>query len=311
MKIILLGLFVIFHIVAIGQRKPILYDAHGHISLYSGNALDSLAKYGVYGVRDCGGDFKKLLQLRSETKSEKKHLPKIILCGPFLDGPKNSPLRGSMTITITNKAEAIAAIDSLSRLKVDFIKAHNVLSPESYFTILEEAKKRKIKVVSHLPRGIPVWEAVSHGATCIEHIAESILASPIYAGYVKTPEEAGIWWLTSPKADSIILEMSKHRIFLTPTLIAYKTLCDITTDPKIKEQLDSGFNTLLKITMKFHKQGITILAGSDFYSDSKLGINIIPGKSLLQEINLLKQAGLSKKEAVNAASKNILKWLKS
>lgn len=297
---------------SIGQKHGYrLYDAHVHFSIYGDNAIDSLLKYGVYGARDCGGDFVKLKAIKDQIDSGKKRGPKLYLCGPFLDGPKNSELRGTMTITINNSHEAIKAVDSLAKLKVDFIKTHNGLNREAYFTIIKEAREKGLKVVSHVPKGIPVWEATARGVTCIEHVSESILASPIYAGFAKSPDEAAQWWLTSPKADSIIVLMAKQKVFLTPTLIAFKQLILIASDPDQKNQLEKGMTNLMKITKKFHDHDIRILAGSDFYTDPKRKIDITPGKSLLAEIELLQQAGLSEKEAFYAASNNFEKWLKS
>lgn len=308
--VLVLLMVLIFHETS-GQTNRKLYDAHGHLSIYEGSPLDSLMKYGIYGIRDCGGDYFKLKRLRDEINSGVRKGPKIFISDPFLDGPNKSPLRGHLTLTITTKIEAVKAVDSLAKLGVDFIKTHNGLTRENYFAILEQAKLRNIKVVSHLPRGVPIWEAVNGGVSCVEHVSESVLASPIYAGYVKTPEDAGNWWLTSPTADSIIQIMVKQRAFVTPTLVAFETLINVTNDIEIKKKLEAGFSTLKQITLKLHRQGIIILAGSDFYSDAQRGINIVPGLSLLREIALLQEAGLTRKESVATASINFERWLKS
>ncbi|HET9055209.1 MAG TPA: hypothetical protein VFN30_00030 [Chitinophagaceae bacterium] len=292
------------------KKRTRYYDAHVHLSLYNGNAIDSLVKYGVYGVRDCGGNYSQLKQLREEISLSNRKWPKIYFSGPFLDGPKNSSLRSKMTLTVTTQEEAMRAVDSLKKLGVDFIKTHNALSKENYFAILRHAKANKLKVVSHLPKGVPVWEAADMGVSCVEHMAESILASPIYAGYAKTPQEAVSWWLTSPKADSVILRMKKNKIFITPTLVAFEKLIELTADTVVKSQLRDGLQNLMKITYKFYKAGIPLLAGSDFYTNEQSKINFIPGVSLWREVELLMESGLPKKEAEKTASANFEKWLK-
>lgn len=282
-----------------------IYDAHGHLSLFSQNALDSLIKYNVYGVRDCGGDWEQLKSVRERINQGQLKGPKLFISGPFLDGPKKSQ-RSSMTLFIANEAEAIKAVDSLYFLGVDFIKTHNGLSRESYFAILKQARVRKLKVVSHLPKGVPAWEAATHGVSCIEHVAESILASPIYAGYAKSPKEAASWWLTSPKADSLIKLMADKEIFVTPTLVAFKSLISLPENKAVSNELKEGLDDLMKITLKLHKGGVRILTGSDF--NSLTFIN--PGQSIHEEIKLLIEAGLSDKEARDAASKNFERWLR-
>lgn len=288
----------------IPQDEYRIYDAHGHVSLSERNVLDSLVKHKVYGVRDCGGDWQQLKKLKDEINQGKINGPKLFICGPFLDGPKKTQ-RSSMTIFIINETEAIKAVDSLYFLGVDFIKTHNGLSRENYFAIVKQAKTRKLKVVSHLPKGVPVWEAAEHGVSCVEHVAESILTSPIYAGYVKTPKEAATWWLTSPKADSLIKFMVERKIFLTPTLVAFKSLISLPENKAISNELKAGLGDLMKITLKLHKAGIRILTGTDFNSLTRIN----PGQSIHQEINLLIEAGLSEIEARDAASKNFEEWI--
>lgn len=287
-------------------KKLRIYDAHGHLTLYNGNGIDSLKKYGVYGIRDCGGSLNELLALRKKISESKSKTPKIILCGPFLDGPKKTQ-REAMTIFITSETEAIKAVDSLYALGVDFIKTHNGLSRENYFAVLSQAKIRKLKVVSHLPKGVAMWEAVEHGVSCIEHIAESVLASPIYAGYVKTPKEAANWWLTSAKADSLIRIMAAKKIFVTPTLVAFQALVNLPENKTVKEELANGLADLMKITFKLHKAGIRILAGSDFSSVNSMSIH--PGQSIYEELKLLMAAGLTRREVKKAASFNFENWL--
>jgi len=291
--------------ITIAQKNTRIYDAHGHISLYSQNAIDSLIKYNIYGVRDCGGDLAELTKLKNEINQGKRKGPKLIICGPFLDGPKKTQ-RSAMTVFITSELQAYRVVDSLSSLRVDFLKTHNGLTRDNYFAILRQAKKRKLKVVSHLPKGVTAWEAAVNGASCIEHVAESILASPIYAGYVKTPKEAANWWLNSVQADSVIKMMARRHTFVTPTLIAFKTLVELPENASIRTELEQGLEDLMKITLKLHRGGVKILAGTDFNSLTK----IHPGQSIYEEINLLIKAGLTSREATDAASKNLERWLK-
>lgn len=135
-------------------------------------------------------------------------------------------------------------------------------------------------------------------------LQSQILASPIYAGYAKSPKEAAAWWLTSPKADSLIKLMADRKIFVT-TLVAFKSLISLPENKAVSNELKEGLGDLMKITLKLHKGGIKILTGSDF--NSLTFIN--PGQSIHEEIKLPIEAGLSDKEARDAASKNFEHWL--
>ena len=92
-------------------------------------------------------------------------------------------------------------------------------------------------------------------------------------------------------------------------MIAYKTFVLNGTS---QEEID-GRNKVLaflkEITFKLNKAGVIILAGSDFAKPPPSPWHEIPGKSLFQEIEMLEEAGLTKQEAINAATINLQSWL--
>lgn len=287
------------------KSKQLNYgDAHTHLTIYGEAAIDSLYAYGITTVRDCGGDIMLLKKWRDEINSGKRKGPKIYFAGPMIDGREELPIR----IGVYTVEQAKRAVDSLAMLGVDFIKTHTRISPACYFAVLKQARVMNLKVVSHLPRNVPVWVAVDSGVSCVEHAAESILASPIYAGYATDIDEAIAWWRSS-KGDSMINHLGKLKIYFTPTLVAYKTFVLNGTS---QEEID-GRNKVLaflkEITFKLNKAGVIILAGSDFAKPPPSPWHEIPGKSLFQEIEILEEAGLTKQEAINAATINLQSWL--
>ena len=66
------------------------------------------------------------------------------------------------------------------------------------------------------------------------------------------------------------------------------------------------FRFLEELTGRMHHAGITLLAGTDFISP---GGPVVPGKAVLEEIQLLEESGLSHREALAAASVNVVAWL--
>lgn len=279
-----------------------LWDAHTHISWWGEDALDSLTKYGIVGVRDCGGDLQQLRRLRDAIAAGTRKGPRIYFAGPQIDGPKDND---SLRLTVRTPEEATHAVDSLAALGVDFIKTHSALSRPAYFAVLREAKRKGLKVASHLPAGVPAWEAADSGANSIEHAAESLLMSPIAAGYAQDLDGAMAWW-RSAAGDSAIAHLARTGVAVTPTLFAYSAFVD-----DAKNHADSvGRREVLlfqeQLTLRLHRAGVLIMAGSDFATRDW----IHPGSSLLGEIQLLQTAGLSAAEARAAASTNVELWLR-
>ncbi|HZJ01969.1 MAG TPA: hypothetical protein VFD22_15010 [Gemmatimonadaceae bacterium] len=281
-----------------------LWDAHTHLSMYGPSALDSLHAYNIVGVRDLGANkLDEILQWRDEINSGKRRGPKICTAGVILDGPKED---SSTRWIIRTEAEAARAVDSLAKRKVDFIKTHNGLSPAVYFAILRAAKEHHLKVVSHLPRGIPAWIAADSGAGSIEHAAESMMASPIYAGYAKTFSEAVAWW-NSPAGDSAVVRLKKSRIYFTPTLALYAANVGLPTDSVVRAQRRSALPSLVELTRKMYRAGIPIMAGSDI---ATIRADYRPGQSLIEELSWLRRAGLTTRDVKRAASDNVEAWLR-
>jgi imidazolonepropionase-like amidohydrolase len=281
---------------------PGLWDAHTHISWWGEDALDSLSRYGIVAVRDCGGDVRQLRRLRDAIAAGTRTGPRIFFAGPQIDGPKDND---SLRFTVRTPEEAVKAVDSLAALGVDFIKTHSALSRPAYFAVLREARVKGLKVASHLPAGVPAWEAADSGASSLEHMAESMMTSPMYAGYAKDLDGAIAWW-RSPAGDSAVAHLARTGVAVTPTLYAYSVWVD---DAKNHADSVGRRDALIfqqELTLRLHRAGVPILAGSDFATRDW----IPPGSSLLGEIRMLETAGLTPAEALAAASTNIERWLR-
>ena len=259
-------------------------DWHTHLSLESPGILDSLARHGVRLVRDCGGDLDSLLRWRQRIREGQMNGPRLLIAGPLLDGPKpGAPYR----LTVVDDASAIAAVDSLAARGVDFLKVHNAVPPGAFFTLLRRARTRGLPVAVHLPRGIAAWTAVDSGAGSIEHAAESLVASPIYAGLARTPAEAFAWW-RSPAGDSVIAAWAARRIVVVPTLVRYEATLATAPD-SVRDQRAALLPELLTLVGRMSRAGVRIAAGTDVAG--------VPGappawRAVRRELELLADAGL-------------------
>jgi hypothetical protein len=273
---------------ATGTRTSVspdgIADWHTHLSLEAPGILDSLARHGVHVVRDCGGDLDSLLQWRERIRRGVMRGPRLMIAGPLLDGPKpNAPFR----LTIVDDASAIAAVDSLARRGVDFLKVHNAVAPGAFFTLLRRAREHRLPVAVHLPRGIAAWTAVDSGAASIEHAAESLVASPIYAGYAQTPAQALAWW-RSPAGDSVITNWAARSVVVVPTLVRYEATIATAAD-SVRAQRAALLPELLALVARLSRAGVPIAAGTDVAG--------LPGappawRAIRREQELLAAAGL-------------------
>ena len=279
-----------------------LWDAHAHLSLYGAAALDSLVAHGVVAVRDLGGDLETTLRWRAEIAEGRRRGPTIYTAGVILDGPKEG---ATPRWTLRTPAEAEAAVDSLAGRQVDFIKTHNALAPAVYFAVLRRARLRGLRVATHLPRGVPAWVAADSGVGSIEHAAESLLASPIYAGYAGSAEEAMDWW-RSAAGDSALRRLARTGVSVTPTLAAYAANVDRPAEAEARLARRGVLTFLVELTRRMYLAGITLMAGSDL---ALPGGPIRPGASLLEELAWLRRAGLPEAAVRDAASRNLARWL--
>ena len=286
-----------------GPMPEGLWDAHTHLTYWGEDALDSLVKYGVVGVRDCGGDPVLLRKWRDEINRGLRRGPRIYFSGPHINGPR--PDSGNRLIVRTPD-DARRAVDSLAKLHVDFIKTHTAIPPAAYYEVLRAARAHHLLVASHLPDGVPAWSAVDSGAASIEHIVESILVSPMSAGYVKTLEEAMDWW-ASPAGDTMIVHMARTGFALDPTISAYQGFIAMGRDSAERAGRQAVYDFTLKLTNRFYRAGVPILAGSDF---ADRDYDQRPGSSLLKEIAALEAAGLTPADAGRVAGENIRAWLR-
>lgn len=259
-------------------------DWHTHLSLESSGILDSLSRHGVRVVRDCGGDLDSLLQWRQRIRDGEMDGPQLVIAGPLLDGEKSgAPYR----LTVVDDASALAAVDSLASRGVDFLKVHNAIPPGAFFTLLRRARARRLPVAVHLPRGVAAWTAVDSGAGSIEHAAESLVASPIYAGLARTPAEALAWW-RSPAGDSIMAVWAARGIVVVPTLVRYEATIATAAD-SVRAQRAALLPELLSLVGRMSRAGVRIAAGTDV-----AGVPGAPSawRAIRREVELLADAGL-------------------
>jgi imidazolonepropionase-like amidohydrolase len=160
---------------------PSLWDMHVH---FGGDTLKEENKWllplylaaGVTAVRDCAGDISlEVLAWKKAIANGQLEGPSIFTSGPKLEGPK-SIWPGDLEIA--NETEMYAALDSLKKLKVDFIKiTDNALDPALFLASIKASRKMGWKVSGHAPVQYTLNELSDAGLSTVEHLSYLLRAA--------------------------------------------------------------------------------------------------------------------------------------
>lgn len=225
---------------------PGLWDMHMHFG--GGDALteenkDLLALYlanGIVAVRDCAADLSRaVLQWRREIGEKKLEGPVIFTAGPKLEGYK-SIWEGDLEVD--NSAELEKAIDSLVKLKVDFVKiTDNTMKPALYLEALQKVRAKGLKITGHVPASLTLTEVSDSGLQAIEHITyllragssrEKEYTKAIGAGNM-TPKEYNTILLNkfdTVAAWQVFKQMAKNGTAVVPTISINRTIAYLDQD---------------------------------------------------------------------------------
>src|SRR5262249_46622676 len=131
--------------------------------------LRLLLANGITGARDMAGPWEHLEQIHEWQKQIERGErlgPRVVAAGPLLDGP-GAPW--SHAAIVSGPDEGRDTVRRLKRQGADFVKVYNLLSRESFFAIIDEAKRHGLTFVGHVPNAVSASEASDVGQRSIEH----------------------------------------------------------------------------------------------------------------------------------------------
>ena len=148
---------------------PGLWDMHGHLQLttQSTRGISDLSQ-GITTVRDLASDLDVAVSHRDRSARGEILGPRLLL-GGFIEGPGH--WAGPSDVLVRTEAEArgwVARYDSLGYRQ---IKLYNLVHPDLVPAIVDEARRRGLRVSGHVPRGITLPTAVRLGFDEINHAA--------------------------------------------------------------------------------------------------------------------------------------------
>jgi len=221
---------------------PGLWDMHVHRTEYESTYPIYLAN-GVTGVRDMAGPLD-ADKFRANLAAKNIDSPRLLLASPIIDG---YPPRFTDQIMVKNAEEARKVVAEQKRAGAVFIKVYDRLSRESYFAIIDEARRQHIPVVGHVPFAISAWEASAAGQKSIEHLHAVPLAcssheAELRSRLVASPYSWKLWnaiymeayqTYDESKCQRLVAEFRRNGTWLVPTLVVFRSAV-FSNDPQFR-----------------------------------------------------------------------------
>ena len=279
---------------------PGLIDMHAHASQIEWAPAYLAA--GVTTIRDMGGEAGFLAAFRNEIASGRGLGPRVELAG-LVDGPGEG---GFGTVVASTPAEGRAIVDRYHAAGFSQMKLYSLVQPDVVTAITTRAHELKMQVTGHVPTSLGLEKAVLAGMDQVAHM-------PV-RGQPGTPE-----------TDRVIALLAERRTVIDPTQAWGELLGrprDVraeTIEPGMAHApypLAANYRSVLNnprpapgsqpagaaappatprpsMLKVLHDKGVPIVTGTD---------GALPGYSLLREIELYVQAGLTPLQAIQAST---------
>ena len=312
-----------------GWLSPGLIDCHTHYD--QNRELTSYLRHGVTTVLSLG-----------RPEAAMAPLPAIaarIAAGTF-PGPRVYATGAILSnhVKVDSAAEAREFVRKQAAQGYGFVKIYNGTSQEVFDAAVDEARRLKMGVFGHMPRGVAPDHVVKRGINVIAHMEElffTVLGGPSDRNLDSlTPD----WTPNLERASALLDLIASNEVAIIPNLIASHTFMNLWVDPETvfssremafvdrataTEWRQGHFATrpniekrmlrerlklplLYALTWQAHKKGVLLVAGTD----SPLPA-LFPGASLHKELRLLVAAGLTPTEALATATRNAGKLVRN
>lgn len=313
---------------------PGLIDAHVHVAPWT---LDRFLASGVTSVRDMHGTLDSILALRERANLNAISSPRIFSAGAMIDG---SPSIYTDAMAVGSANDARRAVDQLAVKGVDYVKVYTRITPELLRAIADEAGTFGLKIAAHLGY-IDAVTAADLGVRSIEHLSgipEAAVPSNaalmqahrsgFFAGW--TAFEKSWTTLDSAAMARVATHLVDSKVTLVPTLVLHETFSRL-DDPALAqsegmaavppeeviawnvpdmiararwtaadfEAFRQARTNQDRFVRMFKAAGGRVVAGSDAANQM-----LVPGESLIRELELLVRLGFTPAEALMAATRD-------
>lgn len=295
---------------------PGLADMHTHVEepndfvLYTANGVTTILQMGSATYLD-------MRRIR-EVLAERRVVTPQVYASFLVDGPSSGG--GPYAATPEHARELVRMAQ---RHGYEFIKIYNSLSRDEFLAVTDETRKLGLGVVGHGVRAVGLPEGLFHGQSMVAHAEEFY-----YTAFQNRTDETGI--------ASVVAETRRSGAYVTPNLSTFaamtaqwgkpeqvtKYLADpraLVMSPGVRMMwmrdsrqhrtgdLSEVLRFLRKVTKAMQEAGVPLLTGTD----SPPVPGMYPGYSVHDDLQALRDAGLSNYEALVAATRTPGKFIAS
>lgn len=316
---------------------PGLIDAHVHLvhlanvtHVAGDQFLPMFLANGVTSVRDAGDAIVTQSVIARSAELRPQLCPRVFLSSPLID--TDPPLHADIGYALTDPAKVGPFVDDMVKWNVTSLKIY-VGTPRAVGReVIKEGHRAGLKIMAHL--GVySAQDAVSDGVDSLEHIW-SVFNYVIPAEAAKQPDHRANLDLHNPLAQDLIAALAKRQVHVSPTLVVFRNMIYLNDleeihnhpdlarvprrmldywhsyrrssnlPPATREAREKEIRKYQELTGLLHRAGVPLLAGTDTPEPF-----VPPGYSLLQELEMLVESGLSPAAALAAATINNAKAL--
>ncbi len=280
--------------------------------------------HGVTAVRDVGCALDEVLERRRRWNAPGAAAPRLVCCGPLLDGP--DVLWAPMTTIVHTPAEARMQVDALHDAGVDQIKLYAHLEWPCFMAALQRAKQYGLFTIAHLQDHGNARQAIIAGVDEIEHLsgcAEALCPERYAQGHhwrelwpdvtrerakrlIDLIVERGVWvtatravWHKIGTVWDPCHNNHPQMAFVPPDLQAWwrqRYPCDVPAE--LRYEWIRALAGMQIFTASLIESGARVLVGTDAPY-----VHMLPGFSLHDELAMLVCCGMTPARAIDAATR--------
>jgi hypothetical protein len=319
---------------------PGLTDMHSHAHDEPDRLL--LVANGVTQVRAIGSS-REIIALSERIARGDTFGPFIYYTSELFDG---APPTWPFVASTTDASVVDGLVRDYTQRGIDQLKVYSRLSPEVFAALSEAARRHGARIVGHVPEAVGLEAALAGGQVGIEHldgfgVTLAQQGSPAHGaryfdgkvdflnwfkalafmderklpGLVRKVVDAGAW-----NCPTVVLLDRAARLedfealrrlpgmrYVAPIVVhSWQPNFVSGATPEDFAQLRRGRDNALRVVQALHQAGAPLLPGTD-----NVDPFLIPGFSLIDELRLFVQAGLSPYEALHTATAGSARFLKA
>lgn len=317
---------------------PGLVDMHVHLEYFDRDAqLLLFLAAGVTTVRSMDGR-PNILEWRKRAADSSLLAPNIFTAGAILEG---KPFARADNRVVETTAQAEAAVAEQKKAGYDFVKVYHTLNPETYQAIAAAAKKHGLTIAGHVPGSVGLRGALAAGQKSIEHLdgytdeieaddsplknqrswLKRYFAVKVDEGKIRSiadaTRRANVWNAptlvekrqSALSADELQIRLKQPELkYLPPQTAEIWSASNARVTSRMSPEdflsLAEGERVRNRFVKALHDSGAKLLVGTDTPNAF-----VIPGFSVVEELQNFVEAGLTPYQAFKAATRDAAEFL--